>query len=67
VANNVALAGDRQLTELAYRQNIVGTVPGNTRFYIVRAKPGGEQTPPVRSVPAKQPWRGRLGSGFAIV
>ena len=35
VANNVALAGDQQLTELAYRQNIVVTVAGNTRFYIV--------------------------------
>ena len=55
VANNVALAGDQQLTELAYRQNIVVTVPGNTRFYIVLAKPGGEQTAPVRSVPANNP------------
>jgi len=55
VANNVALAGDQQLTELAYRQNIVVTVPGNTRFYIVLGKPGGEQTAPVRSVPANNP------------
>lgn len=55
VANNVALAGDQQITELAYRQNIVVTVPGNTRFYIVLAKPGGEQTAPVRSVPANNP------------
>jgi hypothetical protein len=39
VANNVANAGQQQLNELAYRQNIVVTVPGNTRFFIVLAKP----------------------------
>jgi hypothetical protein len=65
VANNVALAGDQQLTELAYRQNIVVTVPGNTRFYIVLAKPGGEQTAPVRSVPANNP--GALGLANAAL
>jgi hypothetical protein len=35
VANNVGVAGDEELNELAYNQNIVVTVPGNTRFYIV--------------------------------
>jgi len=55
VADNIALAGDQQLTELAYRQNIVVTVPGNTRFFIVLAEPGGEQTAPARSVPAGTP------------
>ena len=54
VANNIALAGDQQLTELAYRQNIVVTVPGNTRFYIVLAKGGGDQAA-IRSVPANDP------------
>lgn len=39
LADNVALAGEQQLNELAYRQNIVVTVPGNTRFYIVLSKP----------------------------
>jgi hypothetical protein len=39
VANNVAVAGEQQLNDLAYHQNIVVTVPGNTRFYIVLAKP----------------------------
>lgn len=52
VANNIALAGDQQLTELAYRQNIVVTVPGNTRFYIVLANPSGSQAAPVRTTPA---------------
>jgi hypothetical protein len=41
VADNVAVAGEQQLNDLAYRQNIVVTVPGNTRFYIVLAKPAG--------------------------
>jgi len=41
VADNVALAGDQQLNDLAYHQNIVVTVPGNTRLYIVLAKPAG--------------------------
>jgi Bacterial conjugation TrbI-like protein len=48
VANNMALAGNQELTELAYRQNIVVTVPGNTRFYIVLAKPSGNQPAPSR-------------------
>ena len=39
VANNVAVAGEQQLNDLAYHQNIVVTVPGNTRFYIVLTKP----------------------------
>jgi hypothetical protein len=35
VANNVGVAGDEELNELAFNQNIIVTVPGNTRFYIV--------------------------------
>ena len=35
VANNVGVAGDEELNELAFNQSIVVTVPGNTRFYIV--------------------------------
>jgi Bacterial conjugation TrbI-like protein len=41
VADNVATAGEQQMNDLAYHQNIVVTVPGNTRFYIVLAKPSG--------------------------
>lgn len=55
LADNIALAGDQQLTELAYRQNIVVTVPGNTRFYIVLAKSGGDQAARGRSAPANNP------------
>lgn len=53
IANNLALAGNQDLTELAYRQNIVVTIPGNTRFYIVLAKPSGNQLAPARQTPAR--------------
>jgi hypothetical protein len=46
LADNVALAGEQQLNELAYHQNIVVTVPGNTRFYIVLAKSGDRNSGP---------------------
>lgn len=39
LANNVATAGQEQLNGLAFNQNLVVTVPGNTRFYIVLQKP----------------------------
>jgi hypothetical protein len=57
VANNVAVAGEQQLNDLAYHQNIVVTVPGNTRFYIVLAKPTGSGVGagPAGSVPAGNP------------
>lgn len=45
VADNVALAGEQQLNDLAYHQNIVVTVPGNTRLYIVLVKPAGSPGP----------------------
>ena len=35
MASNVGIAGNQELNELAFTQNIVVTVPGNTRFYIV--------------------------------
>jgi hypothetical protein len=57
VANNVAIAGEQQLNDLAYHQNIVVTVPGNTRFYIVLAKPTGSGVGagPAGSAPAGNP------------
>lgn len=35
VASNIGLAGEQELMSLAFNQNIVVTVPGNTRFFIV--------------------------------
>ena len=35
VASNIGLAGEQELMALAYSQNVIVTLPGNTRFYIV--------------------------------
>jgi hypothetical protein len=35
IASNIGLAGEQELMGLAYNQNVVVTLPGNTRFYIV--------------------------------
>ena len=42
LADNVATAGQEELNGLAFNQNLVVTVPGNTRFYIVVQKPTSE-------------------------
>jgi hypothetical protein len=49
IATNIGIAGDQELNGLAFNQNIVVTVPGNTRFYIVvekSAASGGGQGRP---------------------
>lgn len=38
IATNIGIAGDQQLNGLAFNQNIVVTVPGNMRFYVVIQK-----------------------------
>ena len=53
LATNVGQAGEQELAELAYSQNVVVTLPGNTRFYIVLQQPA---TAPNRdSSPASGP------------
>jgi hypothetical protein len=49
IATNIGIAGDQELNGLAFNQNIIVTVPGNTRFYIVVEKStasGGGQVRP---------------------
>ncbi len=46
LADNVATAGQEQLNSLAFNQNLVVTVPGNTRFYIVLQKPTVDNSGP---------------------
>lgn len=46
VASNVALAGEQELMNAAYSQNISVTVPANTRFYVVLQKPALNATAP---------------------
>ena len=43
IADNVGMAGQDEINMLAANQNIVVTVPGNTRFYIVLEKGSSEQ------------------------
>lgn len=38
LSSNIAVAGEQQLSALAYQQNIVVTIPANTRFYLVIAE-----------------------------
>jgi hypothetical protein len=45
LASNIALAGEQELARLAYQQNIVVTVPANTRFYLVLHEAGVGQAP----------------------
>jgi hypothetical protein len=59
LAGNIALAGDQQLMDAAYTQNIVVTLPANIRFYVVIQKPMVE---PPKSVPA-----GRNANGVGSV
>jgi hypothetical protein len=35
IASNIGLAGEQELMAMAYTQNVVVMLPGNTRFYIV--------------------------------
>src|SRR5215469_16069822 len=44
LADNVATAGQEELNGLAFNQNLVVTLAGNTRFYIVVQKPSSERT-----------------------
>jgi hypothetical protein len=46
LADNVASAGQEELNGLAFNQNLVVTVPGNTRFYIVLQKPTSDHANP---------------------
>ena len=49
LADNVATAGQEELNGLAFNQNLVVTLPGNTRFYIVVQKPSSGATSGTRS------------------
>ena len=46
VAGNIALAGEQELMNAAYAQNISVTVPANTRFYVVLQKAAVNTTHP---------------------
>jgi hypothetical protein len=50
VAGNIALAGEEQLRNAAYTQNITVTLPANMRFYVVLRKGTVSVSQPVSSV-----------------
>ena len=59
LADNVAIAGQNEMNEVAFNQNIMVTVPGNTRFYIVvQQTPNSSGQPPAAR-------RASSASGFA--
>ncbi|MCI0622107.1 MAG: hypothetical protein L0387_10640, partial [Acidobacteria bacterium] len=64
IATNIGMAADQELNRLAFNQNIVVTVPGNTRFYIVFQKASGGTGADSRpaSFPAREPNMTRLPS-----
>src|SRR5439155_14773605 len=63
LAGNVALAGEQELANAAYSQNISVTVAANTRFYLVLQKaavnsiapPSAPSPPPPRTASAAAP------------
>ena len=54
VATNIGIAGDQELNGLAFNQNIVVTVPANTRFYLVVEKGATMREGEARSAAAEQ-------------
>jgi hypothetical protein len=49
LASNVALAGEQELMNASYSQNISVIVPANTRFYVILQKPALNTTAPAPS------------------
>lgn len=73
VAQNIGIAGEQELTSLAYSQDVVVTVPGNTRFYIVLQSTAGQAAQPAvapaSSAPRSQlaqPTSGQLPSAAEL-
>jgi len=50
IASNAGLAGEQEMASLASNENIVVSVPGNTRFFVVLLEGSGEKSP-ARTVP----------------
>ena len=50
IASNAGLAGEQEMSSLVFNENIVVSVPGNTRFFIVLLEGSGEASP-ARTIP----------------
>ena len=64
IATNIGMAADQELNRLAFNQNIVVTVPGNTRLYVVLQKTAREKGADARpaSIASRDPNLTRLPS-----
>ena len=51
IASNAGLAGEQEVEGLASNENIVVSVPGNTRFFVVLLEGSGQKSP-ARTAPA---------------
>jgi hypothetical protein len=64
IASNAGLAGEEEVQSLASTENIVVSVPGNTRFFVVLLAGSGETSPPEhrRQAPAASRRSQRMGA-----
>src|SRR5260370_30896581 len=53
IASNAGLAGEQEMASLAFNENIVVSVPGNTRFFIVLLEGSGDKSP-ARTLPTRR-------------
>jgi hypothetical protein len=66
IASNAGLAGEQELMSLALNENIVITVPANTRFFIVLQNGSGDNKPAgPRTLPERMPERNQAGGAVA--
>jgi hypothetical protein len=63
MATNIGMAGDQELNSLGFNQNIIVTVPANSRFYIVMEKGAQENGAQARSAAAERSGNPPLPSG----
>jgi hypothetical protein len=66
LSENIATAGQNQMSSLAYRQNIVVTVPGNTRFYLVLGRSNEKSHEAIDSSPATRPIPAAVPTSLAV-
>jgi hypothetical protein len=62
ISQNIGMAGEQEVMNLAYSQEIAVTVPGNTRFFIVLQQGAGREGAKPQLLPA-----GSRGQGNTAV
>jgi hypothetical protein len=63
ISQNIGMAGEQEVMKLAYSQEIVVTVPGNTRFFLVLQQGAGREETKPELTPAGSGGRGNLALG----